>query len=167
MLFNNANASIVGSDFPTVLTTIASFAFLLTQTFLLDPAVLKVVGNARLQWWKVPVRKPISVPLRISNLNDAFSARSFDLSASGVFVTGLRKVVDQTTTDFIQHFQPQETVQLSIYQDGGKSLTCRGRVTRIEKVHGRYPAGMALQFENLTFRDRISLRTFMRSFDSL
>jgi hypothetical protein len=76
-------------------------------------------------------------------------------------------VSDQSTSDFVQYFRPQDAVQLAIYQDGKKSLTCRGRVARIERHHGRYPTGMAVQFEIGSIRERFHLRSFLRSFESL
>ncbi len=93
IIINNWWVGHVGLDFNLVETTLASLGFLALHGVLLEKNSYRVLMNPKLQWWTRPVRNQIHVPVVLFPWASGNPLRkaSFDISETGVFVTGFEE----------------------------------------------------------------------------
>lgn len=153
IVLNNWWVGHVGLDFSIAQTTLASTAFLALHGVLLEKNSLRVLKNPKLQWWTRPVRNQVHVPVVLFPWASGSPLRkaSFDISETGVFVTGF----DDSE---LSTFKPGEKFQLRLNLSGHAVISCTGVLVRKSKGTGTYPPGVGFCFENLTWNDRQHLR---------
>lgn len=153
IVLNNWWVGHVGLDFDLAQTTLASAGFLSLHAVLLHRDSRRVLRNPRLQWWTRPVRSQVNVPVILFPWANGAPLRkaSFDISETGIFVTGF-------DGSELSALQPGERFQLRLSLSGHAVISCTGILVRKSDGAGTYPPGVGFCFENLTWSDRQHLR---------
>jgi Tfp pilus assembly protein PilZ len=151
ILVNNWIAGYYATDFSLWTTTLGTLAFSVLNIPLLDDHVLWVMQHPERRWWIRAERKRLSVPIFIEGARlNSLKAETFDLSQSGVFVPGTR---DLGVGDWV-------FVRLQF--DHLAQLRCQARVVRRNEAKGEYPAGIGIEFMDMSWRQKRDLRRRIR-----
>lgn len=147
VLVNNWIAGYYATDFSLWSTTLGTLAFSLINIPLLDEKVLWIMQNPERRWWIRAERRRLSVPILIEGAQlNSLRAETFDVSESGVFVSGTR---DLGVGDW---------VYVRVQLDSLAQLRCQARVVRRGVAKGEYPAGVGIQFMDISWKQRRELR---------
>lgn len=160
------NNMIVGSyeiNYSSLQTFWASTAFIALNGLILRKDALKVLLNPSLRWWKIPVRKLVSLPLEVLRLNgERFAAKTYNLSVSGMFVPALATSINSENS-LSTHFLPSDSeVVLVSFRVGETPVECQAQVVRRSEAKGIYPAGVGIRFVNLDKKAQRRLKQYLR-----
>ncbi|HUP55937.1 MAG TPA: PilZ domain-containing protein [Bdellovibrionota bacterium] len=158
LTWNNWLVAHLDPDLDSDLVVIGTVAVYACVAVLLLPPVRKLLMNPTMRWWLTPPRKKLSVHARVAPLENgeaigALDAFTYDLSEGGVFI----KLPDVALAPPIGAVC---TVRLDLALD----RTVRGvaRVVRHAQAQGQYPAGFAVEFEQLPGANLLKLRDVIR-----
>jgi len=134
----------------------ATMGFLALNVPLFHPKVLTLMNYPERRWWRSSRRKRADLPIYLGGcLKGATRSITFEVSETGAFVTfppGPMPV-----------FQVDEKVSICLTIGVLKQIRCMGRVVRIAEPIGRYPRGVAVEFEGLDWSSKRDLRRFISS----
>ncbi len=151
VLLNNWIAGWYATDFSLWTTTVGTLAFMVLNAPLLDDHVQWIIKHPERRWWIRSERRKLCVPVLIEGTQLAsLKASTFDVSETGVFVPITR---DLGVGDWIH-------VRLQF--DSLNQMRCQGRVVRRAEARGEYPAGVGIEFKDMTWGQRRELRRHIR-----
>ncbi len=151
VLVNNWIAGYYATDFSFVTTTLGTLAFSTLNLPLFDQQVVWIMKNPQRRWWIRSERRRLVVPVLIEGAQlMSLKGSTFDVSESGVFVPQVR---DLGVGDWIY-------VRLQF--DSLSQVRCQGRVVRRVDALGEYPAGVGIEFKEMSWRQRRELRRHLR-----
>lgn len=134
----------------------ATVGFLALNAPLFHPNVLTLMNFPERRWWRSARRLRADLPIYLGGcLKGATRSTTFEVSETGVFVTfppGPMPV-----------FQVDEKVSICLTIGVLKQVRCMGRIVRIAEPAGKYPRGVAVEFEGLDWGSKRDLRRFLSS----
>lgn len=144
---NNSVVGYYATDFTPTMTLLATLGFALMNLPLLHPDSLNVFLHPERRWWIRAERHRLAIPVAIEGTRLAsLRAETFDLSETGAFIPQVRNI---GVGDWI-------TVRMTF--GAFTQIRCQGRVVRRTEARGIYPAGVGIQFEGVSWRQRRELR---------
>lgn len=153
MIVNNYIVGYYSTDFSPYATAFATIGFLALNLPMLDTRVLWVLKHPDRRWWRRSERKQLSVPLQIEGARlNPIRTESFDLSETGMFIAGP------------QGLGVGDWVNVKLAFDSLSQVRARARVVRKAEAKGIYPAGVGVEFVDLTYAQR---RMLKRSIDRM
>lgn len=151
--FNNWWVGQVGLHFNSADTGVASVAFLLLCSVLLERKAFKVLCNPKLKWWDVSLRSKIEIPVSLSPVlrGEPLTKKSFDISESGFYVQGLAR-------EELERLNVGEKFNVCLNFSRILKIRCAAKVVRKCTGYGVYPTGVGLQFEKIDSQVRATIR---------
>lgn len=161
---NNIAVASVGINYSAMEATLATLGFLALHAVLVHPDVRMLLQIPTMRWWRIPPRKPVAVEMKVRRLNgEVFQAQSHDLSRGGTFIPFF-SVAAHSRSPLRTPLVPNdlEFVMLD-FKVNDKPYSCQAKVVRKTDARGTYPAGMGLQFVNLTRKERREIDRYIRN----
>jgi len=121
-----------------------------SSVFLFEP-FRSLLREPNRRWWLTPARTKIHLSL-VANapLGLSFRSRTFDLSKEGLFI----ELDQQSIKEMFSALVPGTVLELRVKLNHLQVLPLRGCVVRHTPSRGRYPAGLGIQFVNLSSYQR-------------
>ncbi len=150
VVLNSSDWNYVQTMAATVVFTLGICGFVFTHIYDLTMAPQK-------HWWRVAKRRTVSIPVQVEFLDHhRFQAQVFDMSASGVFLTDINKILPASMAPI------NEEMAIKIpYRNSFHAF--RVKLVRKTPPNGKYPEGWGLTFTNLDLWQRIKLSMMMRT----
>lgn len=143
---NNYFVGHAATDFSMTTATFGTLGFGLLAMPLLHPQLQWLLLHPEQRWWMRAERRRMSVPVTIEGTRlQPVRNETFDISETGAFVTAAR---DVAVGDWV-------TLRMKF---GFSQFRCQARVVRRAEARGIYPGGVGVQFMNLSWRERATLR---------
>jgi hypothetical protein len=150
---NNTLVATLGVDFSFASTTISTLLFMLFSGSIYSFRVSRVLSHPSLRWWKIPVRHRQTRAVLVESSDGErleTSLETFDISTSGLFATSsIKSDLDQ--------LEPGAKIKITIPGSHGNILECHSRVVRKSDASGEYPAGIGLEFHNISWWQSLKL----------
>ncbi len=144
---NNYFVGHFATDFSLLTTTGATLVFAATTLPLLDQRVKWILRHPDRRWWRRAERHRVHVPLTMDGIRLAtLRSETFDVSESGLFIAGQPGL---SVGDWIN---------LKITFDAVSQVRTKARVVRRTEARGNYPAGLGIEFIDLSSNQRHALR---------
>jgi hypothetical protein len=144
---NNFVVGYYATDYSALDTTFATLGFLVLNIPLIHAEVRELLRDPTLRWWLRAQRKRMALPVQIDGTRLAsIKAETFDLSETGVFIQNERET------------GIGDVITLRLKFGTVHQFRCQGRVVRRSEPKGVYPAGVGVEFTNLSWRQRRELR---------
>lgn len=139
-------------------------AFFGLHSVVLHPSIRNLLEIPTKRWWMQPPRKSMNLKMSVRRLNgEVFMAKTHDISRGGVFIPFF-SVEKYSRGELSPPLVPNdlEHVMLDFMVDD-KTYKCQAKVVRKTDACGTYPAGMGLQFLNLSGKEQRELDRFIRN----
>jgi hypothetical protein len=147
VIVNNFFVGYYATDFSPWQCALSSCGFALLNAPLLTPKIRWLLQHPDRRWWLRAERKRVAIPIFIEGARlDSLRAQSFDISETGMFVPLESRV---GVGDHI-------TVRMKF--GAFSHMKCQGRVVRRGEPKGTYPAGVGIEFTDLSWHQRRELR---------
>lgn len=144
---NNLVVGHYGTDFSAGTTALASVGFAFLNLPLMHAELRALFKNPAKRWWLRAERKRLIVPVLIEGMHlDGIRAQTFDFSETGVFVQ------NESQTGI------GDMITLRFKFGTLHQFRCQGRVVRRSTPKGIYPAGVGIEFTNLSRMQKRELR---------
>lgn len=156
--------STAGFHPPHWTTLVALAALMAAHLLLLREQPRQVLLNPELRWWLTPRRVPIGTSTWIHPVTGGdISARTYDLSESGAFITSDSVVWTTPSGTTIPNFvRVGSRCSVRLYFRDDRVVDCHAEVVRKAEASGRYPSGFAIRFVEMTRRERRQLAGWIR-----
>ncbi len=148
---NNYWVGFIGSHYSMLETTVGSLLFAACTGLLFERRAWLALRDQKTHWWRTAARRKLRLPVHIHpNLGESLACTSVDISESGAFVVcgGLAN----------WPLQVGEYVQVKIKLDGCLDVRCSARLVRRTDGAKAQPAGLGLQFFDLSKQQKQALR---------
>lgn len=134
--------------------SLATVGFLALNVPLLHPNIFTLMNHPERRWWRSAPRKVVELPIFLGGcLKGTVRSKTYEISESGAYVV--------FPPGPMPHFQIDEVVSVCLTIGVLKQIRCTGRVVRIEEPIGRYPRGLAVEFDSLDWESKRDLRRFV------
>ncbi len=153
---NNFFVGFYATDFSPLVAGVASVGFAFVNLPLFNKRLIWLFKHPEQRWWLHAARHRVSVPVVIEGTQlPSMKSETFDLSESGVFVPMTHDLGIGERIDVRMTFGSLAQVR---YQ---------GRVVRRNTAGGNYPAGVGIEFTDMSWGQRRELKRHLqnRSFD--
>lgn len=154
---NNVIVSAYANDWSQIQTMIASVLFGVTAGTFIFTRSYELTLAPQLHWWRPAKRHRVDAPIVIEFLGQhRFQAQLFDLSTSGLFVTGMQQ-------QLLASLAPvNEEIAVKI-PFNNQFHAFRAKLVRKCEQRGHYPGGWGLTFTDLGVWQRLKLAFMVRS----
>ena len=145
---NNYIVGLWEVDYSRNLTLLATMAFGIISYSYIFAGGLKAIENPTKHWWKIPTRikNKFPVTLEIKGLKEQFIGKTFDISRTGTFISGLKEEEFKLLPDIFKH-SDEVTIHIGIGKK--RKISLKGEIVRKEKgPKGNYPPGLGIKFKN-------------------
>ena len=124
-----------------------------------------VLFNPRSRWWLVPKRRLLDIPVNIKTVQGLrFSARSFDISDSGLFLKIDPEIYRYGQNSFVKTLFSGGRMTLKIVVGRFREIQCDAQVVRCQEHNkGQYPAGLGIRFLDLDLRTKTEINRLLKS----
>jgi hypothetical protein len=142
-------------DISWVNASLATAGFLALNVPLLHPSIMSLIRSPDRRWWRVAPRRLAEAPIFLGGaLKGTLRSKTYEISETGAFIVF---PAGPPAT-----FQVDEIVSVSVTLGALKQLRCTGRVVRIVEVSkDRYPRGLAIEFDSLTWEQKKDLKRYI------
>lgn len=154
--YNNFIVGAYAIDYSVHSAFLGTLAFAALHAPLLQPSVFRVLLKPELRWWKSAQRKVMKVPIAVNGKKLGLRAHTFDLSMTGIYVTAKGPEAEN-----LMALGRRETVTLSL-ELPRHAIFCTGKVIRYGSGNGRYPAGIGIQFTEISGLNRALLQGYLQ-----
>jgi hypothetical protein len=145
---NNYVVGYYATDYSMWAASAGTFGFAFLNLPLLHPRLQWLMLHPEKRWWMRAERKRVQLPVTIEGTRlQPMRNEIFDISESGAFVSGVGK--DMRIGDWI-------TVRMKFGMF--THVRCQAKIVRRAEAMGDYPRGIGVQFMNMNWRERASLR---------
>ncbi|MBT3236194.1 MAG: hypothetical protein HN353_09620 [Bdellovibrionales bacterium] len=156
---NNTLVGMFGVDFQLQTTIMSTLLFIGLSGTIYCLDAKNVLYDQSLRWWKSPVRHRQSIPIFLESedgqqIGAAFE--TFDISTSGLFAQGIND----------QHFTQMELggqVKITLLGKSGSQIELCSKVVRKSDSFGQYPAGVGVEFQDLSWWQTLKLEYYGRT----
>jgi len=150
MALNNWWVGEVELDYSPEQTQWATYGFLAVHSLFFEQKAWAVLRDQTLRWWQRAPRMRVPLEAMVSPwVGEARKVRLFDISSTGAFIQCSQQMLDE--------FEEGENMQLRIGLNHYSDLKCTARLIRKSQAKGEYPAGIGVQFDSLSRKQRAQL----------
>lgn len=161
---NNLAVGMAGINYNMNQAMFATGAFILLHGTLLHPSIRNLLEVPNRRWWLQAPRKIMKLNMSVRRLNgEVFMAHTHDISRGGAFIPFF-SVEQYSRGNVSPPLVPNdlEHVELDFMIDE-QPYTCQAKVVRKTGACGTYPAGIGLQFVNLSGKEQRELDRLIRN----
>ncbi len=166
ILFVGINNFIVGSygvDYQFVATWIGTLLYTLFSYSFVYAHGLEAIEHPEKQWWKIPKRVRKSFPVWLEYKGEKkLLAKTFDISESGAYVSTLANNKNLIPKDL----GVGESLTILIGTNDGEIELDATLVRKEEEALGKYPAGLGLHFDNLSFWKSLQVKKLLNTLNA-
>lgn len=141
--FNNWWVGKVGLDFSAEQTLMATGLFVLPHLVLFRRDLRELFWHPENRWWMRAARRKVEAPVVLSPWvgGEPLRATAFDISETGVFVSGLHE-------DELGRLRIGEKFHMRVVVNGASEIRGTASLVRVANHRqGQYPQGVALKYQ--------------------
>lgn len=154
---NNVIVAAYANDWTSIQTTSATIVFAVAICAFVFTRAYELTLAPQLHWWRPAKRHRVDAPVVIEFLgHHRFQAQLFDISTSGIFVTGIH----QQLLASLAPVNEEMAVKIP-YKNTFHAF--KVKLVRKTERRGHYPGGWGLSFTGLDFWQRMKLSYMVRS----
>lgn len=156
VLANNLMVGTFGEDFNLWQTLSASVLFGSLHFSFRHHQVQTLLQQPELRWWRTAYRQKLRIPVTLRTKNyHHLNFETFDISDSGIFIA-----VSPGMVASLKGLKIDEIGLLNMKFDTLTQIRCNARIARISDGAGNYPAGIGIEFVDLSAKDRKRIHRF-------
>ena len=148
--FNNSIVLIYGNDFESYSVILATVAFIVLSAYFLMAHDTDIINQPKRQWWRIPKRFTLKEKVKLEVNDHAIDiGETFDISTTGAFIPAenLDHKIDVNSGDVFNFFIGED-----------QPIACKAKIVRKTPAKGHYPAGIGIQFIDLSLADKYKLQ---------
>jgi hypothetical protein len=163
VFWNNWVVGSYGFDFSLTTTLSMSSLFSLSHLLLLTPSSRELLKNPEKRWWLTEKRINHRVPVLINPLNGpTFTTQTFNISRSGAFIAFMKPATLDSIGSFPSEIKAGQDLSVRLKLGDFFDIRCGAHVVRSSKATGDYPAGIGIQFDALSSKDKRTLKAYLK-----
>lgn len=157
--WNNYVVASYALNASVLLALSSALVYPLSYIVLLAHGARLVLKDPNKRWWLIPRRIQCELPVRLLQTGTTSAGVVFDLSRSGCFIRKNHAPIDENDPILIR---PDDVLALDLPFGNSTVCRCEGRVVRhTSSDDGRYPAGVGIQFTNISWLNRFYLLAYL------
>ncbi len=162
--FNNIAVGSIELNYSFGQAFLGTLGFIALNGALAHPSIRNLVAMPSKRWWMRAPRRSIKLNMSVKRLNgEVFMAHTHDISRGGAFIPFFS--VEEYSRGLVHPpLVPNDLEHVMLdFMVNDKPYSCQAKVVRKTDASGTYPAGLGLQFVNLSGKEQRQLDRYLRN----